>query len=81
MIDVKQDGNRSIIDVRENIKNGQHPRNDIFEYVKSAPNGTIIEIHLPFVAGPLIEGLKSMGLNVTVKELAEDHVLVMAVKP
>lgn len=80
MIHVERDGQRAIIDVRENIRRGEHPKGHIFNYVKEAPKGTIFEIHVPFRAEPLINGLSSFGLNVIVNELAPDHYRLMAVK-
>ncbi|MFE8698737.1 amino acid decarboxylase [Cytobacillus sp. FJAT-53684] len=80
MIDVQLDGERAIIDVRGNIARGEHPKNEIFKYVKEAPVGTIIEIHVPFRAEPLIGALSSFGLNVTITELAPDHFRLMTVK-
>lgn len=80
MIDIQRDGERAILDVRENIARGEHPKNHIFQFVKEAAVGTIIEIHVPFRAQPLITGLSTFGLNVVVDELAPDHFRLMAVK-
>lgn len=80
MLDVKMEGQRAIIDVRERILRGEHPRAEIFEYVKNAPVGTIFEIHLPHKAQPLIAGLSNFGMNVITNELAPGHFRVMAVK-
>lgn len=80
MLSIQRDGERAIIDIRENIARGEHPKNHIFQFVQEAPKGTIIEIHVPFRAEPLIAGLSSFGLNVTVTELAPDHFKLMALK-
>ncbi|MBP2242684.1 hypothetical protein J2Z40_003264 [Cytobacillus eiseniae] len=80
MLDIQLDGNRAIIDIRGNIARGEHPKNEVFKYVKEAPVGTIFEIHVPFYAEPLINALSSFGLNVTVTELASDHFQLMAAK-
>jgi hypothetical protein len=80
MIDIQRDGDRAIIDIRENIARGEHPKNHIFQFVQEAPIGTIIEIHVPFRAEPLIAGLSSFGLNVIVNELSPNHFRLMAVK-
>jgi hypothetical protein len=81
MIEVQHDGQRAIIDVREIVKKGQHPKGEIFKYIKEeAPIGTIIEIHVPHRAEPLVAGLKSFGLNVTINELAMDHFLIRTFK-
>lgn len=81
MIEVKREGDVAVIDVREIVKSGQHPKGEIFKYIKEeAPVGTIIEIHVPHRAEPLVAGLKSFGLNVVMKELAWDHYLIRTLK-
>lgn len=80
MFDVQYEGNRAIIDVREFIKGGGHPRFEIFNYVKEAPVYTMIEVHVPRYAKPLIVGLEEMGLAVDVKKIAEDHYQVTTEK-
>lgn len=78
MLDVKKDGERAIIDVRGNISRGEHPRNELIDYINKAPNGTIFEIHVPFRAEPLIAAISSLGLTVTVNELASNHFQLIA---
>jgi len=80
MLDVKLEGNKVIIDVRERILKGEHPRNEILEYVKKAQNGTIFEIHLPLRAQPLINALSTLGMNAIINELGPQHYRIMAVK-
>ena len=80
MLNVQNNGAVATIDVREDIARGEHPKNKIFQYVKEAPIGTVIEIHVPFRAEPLIASLSSFGLNVVVNELSPDHFRLMAVK-
>ncbi len=80
MLDVKLEGNKAIIDVRENIKRGEHPRGKILDYVKQAPAGTIFEIHLPLYAQPLINALSELGMNAIINELGPQHYRIMAVK-
>ncbi|HET7657599.1 MAG TPA: amino acid decarboxylase [Bacillales bacterium] len=80
MINVENDGNVATIDVREIVKKGRHPKGEIFEYVKKLPVGTIVEIHVPHRAQPLVSGLSSLGMNVVVKELAMDHFLLRTIK-
>ena len=46
------DGKRAIIDLRQIILDGQHPRFEVFEYVKKADVGTTFEIHTPRVPKP-----------------------------
>ncbi|MFD1038254.1 amino acid decarboxylase [Virgibacillus byunsanensis] len=74
------EGKRAIIDVRARILNGEHPRNEIFEYIKQAPLGTIFEIHVPHQAQPFVGGLEGMGMNVIIDELEPTHYPLMAVK-
>lgn len=80
MLDVKIDGQRAIIDVRERVKKGEHPKNEIFEYVKQAPVGTIFEIHMPHKGEPLIAGLSNFGMNVIANEIEPGHFRLMTVK-
>jgi hypothetical protein len=74
------DGKKAVIDVRERIAKGEHPRREILNFIKSAPVGTIIEIHLPHRGEPLIASLQSLGMNVIVNELESMHFRLMAVK-
>ncbi|MGG3467070.1 amino acid decarboxylase [Neobacillus pocheonensis] len=71
---------KAVMDVRERIAKGEHPRREIINFVKTAPVGTIFEIHLPFRAEPLIGNLQSLGMNVIVNELELMHFRLMAVK-
>lgn len=80
MNNLQVDGRRIIMDVREKIAKGEHPRREILNTVKSAPVGSIFEIHLPFRAEPLIANLQSLGMNVVVTELEPMHYRLMAVK-
>ncbi|HJV44096.1 MAG TPA: amino acid decarboxylase [Bacillota bacterium] len=80
MLPIEQDGNRSIIDVRELILNGVHPRNQIIEYVRNCPEGTVVEIHLPHPAPPLVGALESLGLMCVMNELEPGHFRVLTVK-
>lgn len=71
---------RAVIDVRERIAKGEHPRREILNFIKSAPIGTIFEIHLPHRGEPLIATLQSLGMNVIVNELEPMHFRLMSVK-
>ncbi|MBI0578883.1 amino acid decarboxylase [Neobacillus cucumis] len=71
---------RAVMDVRERILKGEHPRREILNFVKEAPVGTIFEIHLPHRAEPLIANLQGLGMNVIVNELEPMHFRLMAVK-
>lgn len=80
MLGVEMKGTRAVIDLRERILAGEHPREEVFEYVKKSDGGITFEIHTPRVPGPLIKGLEDMGLDVDVEEVASDHVIVTTIK-
>lgn len=79
MLEVTYNGNIAMIDVRQRIMRGEHPKAEIFEFVKNANRGTIVEIHLPHAAPPLIAGLESLGFNAIVNELGPNHYRLMCV--
>lgn len=80
MGNIELDGKRAILDYRERILKGEHPRQEIVDFVRTAPVGTIIEIHIPHYGQPLIAGLEAMGMNVIVNELERGHFRLMTVK-
>jgi hypothetical protein len=80
MLNVIKDGVRIIIDVRELIKAGIHPRNDIIQYIKEAEKGTMIEIHLPHPAPPLTAALEDIGIECVLNELSPGHFRLLALK-
>ena len=69
-----------VMDVRDRVAKGEHPRREILNFLKAAPVGTIFEIHLPHRGEPLIANLQSFGMNVIVNEIAPMHFRLMAVK-
>lgn len=71
---------KAVMDIRERIAKGEHPRREILNFVKAAPIGTIFEIHLPHRGEPLIGSLQSLGMNVIVNEIEPMHFRLMAVK-
>lgn len=71
---------KAILDVRERIAKGEHPRREILNFIKAAPIGTIFEIHLPHRGEPLIATIQSLGMNVLVNEIEPMHFRLMAVK-
>ena len=71
---------KAVMDIRERIAKGEHPRREILNFVKEAPIGTIFEIHLPHRGEPLIASLQSLGMNVIVNELEPMHFRLMAIK-
>lgn len=73
-------GKRAVMDIRERIAKGEHPRREILNFINAAPVGTIFEIHLPHRGEPLIANLQSLGMNVMVNEIEPMHFRLMAVK-
>ncbi|MFK9095125.1 amino acid decarboxylase [Bacillus salipaludis] len=71
---------KAVMDVRERVAKGEHPRREILNFIKAAPIGTIFEIHLPHRGEPLIATLQSFGMNVIVNEIDPMHFRLMAVK-
>ena len=71
---------KAVMDIRERIAKGEHPRREILNFVKAAPVGTIFEIHLPHRGEPLIASLQSFGMNVIVNEMETMHFRLMAIK-
>ena len=71
---------KAVMDVRERIAKGEHPRREIMNFIKEAPVGTIFEIHLPHRGEPLIASLQSFGMNVIVNEMEPMHFRLMAIK-
>lgn len=80
MLQIKQDGIRMIIDVREMMKKGQHPRNEIIDSVRNAPKGTMFEIHLPHPGQPLVVAFEQLGLDCVINELGPGHFRLLTVK-
>jgi hypothetical protein len=64
---------KAVMDMRERIAKGEHPRAEILNFVKAVPVGTVFEIHLLHRGEPLIASLQSFGMNVIVNELEPMH--------
>lgn len=80
MLDIQREGSKAIIDARELVKKGVHPRGQILEFIKEAELGTLIEIHLPLPGQPLVQAVEQMGLNAVVNEIAPDHYRILVLK-
>lgn len=80
MYDIQKQGNRMIIDLREAILGGAHPRHDMFTLIKEADIGTILEIYTPRYPRPLVKGFEDLGLTVTVDEITPTKIRVVAEK-
>ena len=74
------EGKKAVIDIRERVLKGEHPRREIINFVKGAPVGTIFEIHLPHRGEPLVATFQSMGMNAIVNEIEQGHFRLMAIK-
>lgn len=80
MLEVKKEGIRMIIDVREMVKKGLHPRQEIINAVQNAPKGTVFEIHLPHPGQPLVAAFEQLGLDCVINELGPGHFRLLALK-
>jgi hypothetical protein len=80
MINVQWEANKAIIDARELIKQGIHPRAQILDFIKEAETGTVIEIHLPLPGQPLVAAVEQMGLNAIVNEIEPEHFRILVLK-
>ena len=80
MSNMEKDDQHQVFDLRERIKNGEHPRHEMFERAKEATSGTTFEIHTPRRPVPLLKGFEEIGMDITVDEIEEGHVRVLAVK-
>ncbi|MEH7115426.1 amino acid decarboxylase [Neobacillus niacini] len=80
MPNIQIENQRAVIDIRERVLKGEHPRREILNFVKSAPVGTIIEIHLPHRGEPLVANFQSLGMNAIVNEIEPGHFRLMAIK-
>ncbi|WP_138417769.1 amino acid decarboxylase [Aquibacillus sediminis] len=73
MIDIQLEGKRAIIDVRLQALAGEHPGNDVINYIKKSPSDRDFEIHVPHKANPLLKKLEDIGMNVIRHKVKEDH--------
>ncbi|MFD2445136.1 amino acid decarboxylase [Bacillus sp. CGMCC 1.16607] len=80
MLNIQREGSKAIIDARDLIKQGIHPRGEIIEFIKSAEVGTIIEVHLPLPGQPLIAAVEQLGLNCVHNEIEPDHHRILILK-
>lgn len=80
MLDVKMEGNKAIIDVRANVLRGEHPKDEVLDYVQKATEGTIFEIHLPLRGEPMVNLFKSIGMNAYIEELGPEHFRIITKK-
>lgn len=79
-MDVQYNGAVAIIDLRERISRGEHPREEILQFVSQAEPGSVIEIHLPHRAEPLAAALRSIGVGSVTNPLGDNHFRLMCVR-
>jgi len=80
LLQIEREEARLIIDARNAIRTGHHPRHEILTLVGDAPSGTVCEVHVPHRTGPLIAALEDMGLNVVASEVKPGHWRLRLVK-
>jgi len=80
MLEVKYNGEVAVLDVRERVLRGEHPKQEILQFVQEAKQGTVIEIHLPHKAEPLVAALESIGVSSILNQLGDHHFRLMCVK-
>ncbi|WP_310193692.1 amino acid decarboxylase [Neobacillus niacini] len=80
MSSFQMEGQKAVIDIRERVLKGEHPRREIINFVREASVGTIFEIHLPHRGEPLVATFQSLGLNAIVNEIEPGHFRLMAIK-
>lgn len=80
MIFKKQENGTTIIDVREMVKNGEHPKDAILNHLEHATEGSKTEIHVPHAAQPLVQLISAAGFDVTTEHISEEHYCLHAVK-
>lgn len=80
MLNVTMEGNKAIIDVRENVLRGEHPKDLVLNFVQAATEVTNFEIHLPLRGEPMVNLLQSIGLNAYIEELGPEHFRIVAEK-
>ncbi|MGO4886463.1 amino acid decarboxylase [Anaerobacillus sp. MEB173] len=80
MLEVVREENRVIVDVRERILNGEHPRAKVMAVAAEIKEGEVFEIHAPFVLPPLIGLLQEQGFRVTIDDSVSDDIKIFAFK-
>ncbi|WP_410512491.1 amino acid decarboxylase [Paenibacillus sp. BR2-3] len=79
-MNVQYNGAVAIIDLRDRISRGEHPRQEILQFVSQAETGTVIEIHLPQRAERLVAELESIGISSVTNPLGDNHFRLMCVR-
>jgi len=80
MLDVQMEGKVAVIDVRERALKGEHPGDELIEYIRQAPNDIVFEIHVPHEAKPLVKKLDGIGMNVILNKVTDGHYYLVVTK-
>lgn len=80
MLNVVQEENRFIVDIREIVRQGMHPKKEVMEFIQQTPVGSVIEIHLPHPGQPLVAAIEGLGLSCILNELGPGHYRIMTLK-
>ena len=80
MLQIQREESHLVIDARNAIRKGHHPRYEILTLVKEAPRGTLCEVHVPHQTAPLIVALEELGLNVAVSQVSPDDIRLRVMK-
>jgi len=80
LLQIQRNEGHLVIDARNAIRTGHHPRHEILTLVEEAPSGTLCEVHVPHRTGPLIAALEGLGLKVAASELEPGHWRLRVVK-
>lgn len=80
LLQIQKEKGHWVIDARDAVKSGHHPRQAILSLVGEAPNGTLCDIHVPHRTAPLIAALQGLGFNVTANESSPGHWLLRVLK-
>lgn len=78
MLNVVMEGTKAIIDVRENVLRGEHPKNEVVGFVQANPDVTVFEIHMPLRGEPMVVLLQSLGLKAFIEEIGSEHFRIVA---
>lgn len=79
MLEVRMEGKVVVIDVRKRALRGEHPGNEVMDYIKKSPVDMIFEIHVPHEAKPLVKKLEEeIGMVVQPNKVEEGHYYLVA---
>lgn len=79
-LDIEYKENVTVIDLCKLISQGMHPKKEVIEFVSAAERGTVIELHVPHEARPLVSSLEAIGLPAILNRIGPEHFRIMCVK-